>query len=654
VTAQIDPRARTTNLAYDALNQITRITDAIGGQTSFTYDSNGNLLTVTDAKKNTVRYEYNSMDRLVRRVDPLSRAESFAYDANGNLSTATDRKGQVTRFTYDALDRRVEASYADGALATFQYDAVSRLVRADDSADPHRPITLAYDDLDRLEVETTSLGSVRYAYDRLGRRTQMEASGAPAVAYTYDRSSRLRTITQAPLTPASIDYDAADRRTRLTLPNGVSTEYLYDAASRLTELIYRNALAPLGNLTYQYDSSGNRVGVGGSLARSQLPDPVSPANYDAANQQLQFGDRLLTYDSNGNLESITEPAGLTRFTWDARNRLVNLTAPGTTGAFSYDAFGRRAAKDVNGRSSLYAYDGLDFISEIADGLPLSYLRTLFIDEALVRNGTDHYIADALGSTVALTNSSGALTTQYTYEPFGNTSAFGIASENSAQYTGRENDGTGLYFYRARYYNPTLQRFIGEDPLEFGGGDVSRRLSSGDLNMYSYVGNVPTSFVDPLGLKSRTSSPGMLMTLADAAVNAVADFAAGRTSSCGGIYPGAERDYGTLETKTGMSGRKPGSDLDAGGKINWRLFPVRARTQEASTQDWACYVHDLQMGATGKHFLMIWDRGVAKAHMNLARNSPRPLMRELFRVLGVFDQFWGIVDYSLGPIYWLMK
>jgi RHS repeat-associated protein len=417
----------------------------------------------------------------------LGRAETFTYDANGNPTTATDRKGQTSIFTYDALDRRTKSQFADGAFAELDYDAVGRLVKADDSADPHRPIALGYDGLDRLEVETTALGSVKYIYDPLGRRTQMLASGAQPVAYEYDRSSRLRTITQAPLNPATFDYDAGNRRTALTLPNGVRTDYGYDDASRLTELIYRNALGPLGNLTYQYDQSGNRVGTGGSLARSALPDPVAQASYDAANQQVQFGNRQLAYDANGNLQSMTAAGGQTQYTWDARNRLVNLNAPGTAGSFAYDALGRRASKNINGRFTQYAYDGLDTISELTNGAPVSYLRSLSIDEALVRNGTEHYIADALGSTVALTDPSGATTAQYTYEPFGGTLTTGVPSDNNVQYTGRENDTTGLLYYRARYYHPGLQRFLSEDPIPTVGG-----------NLYGYVGNRPTQLVDPSG------------------------------------------------------------------------------------------------------------------------------------------------------------
>ncbi len=98
------------------------------------------------------------------------------------------------------------------------------------------------------------------------------------------------------------------------------------------------------------------------------------------------------------------------------------------------------------------------------------------------------IAGALGSTLALADSSGALDTTYSYEPFGNTT-ISVSSGNPYQFTGRENDDTGLYYYRARYYSPTFQRFVSQDPIGFGGGDI---------NIYAYVQNQPTILTDPRG------------------------------------------------------------------------------------------------------------------------------------------------------------
>jgi RHS repeat-associated protein len=119
------------------------------------------------------------------------------------------------------------------------------------------------------------------------------------------------------------------------------------------------------------------------------------------------------------------------------------------------------------------------------------LTGLGIDERYARDdaayGRTYFLTDALGSTLALTDTTGAVKQTYAYEPYGEVTATG-SSDNPYQYTGRENDGTGLYYYRARYYSPTMKRFISEDPMGLAAG----------LNEYAYAGNNPKKFRDPFG------------------------------------------------------------------------------------------------------------------------------------------------------------
>ena len=120
------------------------------------------------------------------------------------------------------------------------------------------------------------------------------------------------------------------------------------------------------------------------------------------------------------------------------------------------------------------------------------LTGLGIDEVFMRSdasGVRTLLGDALGSTLALTDSTGAVKTEYRYEPYGATTSVGEAIGNAFQYTGRENDGTGLYYYRARYYDPGKGRFTQSDPIGLDGG----------INTYAYVGGNPVSNTDPTGL-----------------------------------------------------------------------------------------------------------------------------------------------------------
>jgi RHS repeat-associated protein len=492
VISVTDALGAQSRLAYNAHDQITKIVDPIAGETAFTYDGNGNLLTLTDARNKTTTWTYDDMDRAETRTDPLSRNESFIHDLNGNLTTWTDRRGQVTIYQYDALDRQTFiGSGATGSPPTYAssvtttYDAGDRPTEIVDSV--AGTIERTYDSLDRLVVEVTPEGTVSYTYDDADRRETMTVSGQTAVSYSYDNADRLTDVTRGTAS-VTVAYDNADKRTSLTLPNGVVVEYGYDDDSRLTGLTYKQGMSTLGTLTYAYDVNGQRTTVGGTYARTGLPTALTSATYDDANQIATFGGTSFTYDANGNLTS----DGVRTYTWNARNQLASLTGP-VNGSFAYDGFGRRRSKTIGGTTTQFLYDGLNPVQELASGTPAANLLTgLAIDEYFTRTdsvGVRNYLTDALGSSVALADGSGAIQTEYTYEPFGSTTMSGAATTNAHAFTGREADGTGLYYYRARYYHPNAQRFASEDPLGF---------KAGDANLHAYVGNAPTRLVDPTG------------------------------------------------------------------------------------------------------------------------------------------------------------
>ncbi|NGZ08702.1 MAG: hypothetical protein CV088_04845 [Nitrospira sp. LK70] len=493
----INPLEQKTVYQPDALDRITLLTDAINGVTQFGYDPNSNLLTVTDAKSQQTVYTYSNMNRTSTRKDPLLNTEIYTYDNNGNLATVTDRKNQVTTNTYDPLNRRTKTTFQDGTSTNYTYDAGNRIMQVQEKnagGTVTATITRAYDGLDRLTQEVTPEGTVNYTYDNASRRATMTVVGQPQVTYTYDNANRLTGITQNANT-VTIAYDDADRRTSLTLPNTNSVTYAYNVASELTNLTYKQGATTLGDLAYTYDTAGNRIKTGGSFARSNLPPVLTTTNYNANNQQTTFGTSTETYDLNGNLATVTDASGTTTYTWNARNQLTGISGPGLTASFTYDSFGRRTGKTVNGTTTNFVYDGLTPIQEKNGATVTANLLTgLGIDEFFTRTdgvGVRALLPDALGSTVALGDGTGTLQTQYTYEPFGFVSQTGAASTSSYKYTGREDDGSGLLYYRARYYQPRLQRFIAEDPIRFAGGSI---------NFYSYVGNNPVNLRDPLGLK----------------------------------------------------------------------------------------------------------------------------------------------------------
>ena len=202
----------------------------------------------------------------------------------------------------------------------------------------------------------------------------------------------------------------------------------------------------------------------------------------------------IALDANGN--TLSDPSGKA-YTWDFDNQLTQAVAPGTGAVtFKYDPFGRRIQKSGPIGTTNYLYDGSNLLEEIdnSGNVLARYTQGTGIDQPLteLRSGSSsYYQQDAIGSVTSLSNSSGVLANTYTYDSFGNLTASTGTVTNPFQYTGREFDAeTGRYFYRARYFDQSIGRFISEDPVGFKGG----------INFYAYVLNNPINLSDPTGLK----------------------------------------------------------------------------------------------------------------------------------------------------------
>ena len=204
-----------------------------------------------------------------------------------------------------------------------------------------------------------------------------------------------------------------------------------------------------------------------------------------------------TYDHNGNTLTKTDSSGTTQYGWDYENRLTSVTLPNGGGmvSFTYDPFGRRIEKAGPSGTVIYAYDGANGIEEMdaSGNVTARYIQGAGIDEPLAQSATalNFYEADGLGSITSLTDSAGTASEIYTYDAYGNLTGSAGNVANAYRYTGREYDQeTGLYYYRARYYDPTAGRFLNEDPLQFNAG----------MNFYEYSYNNPANFNDPSGLQ----------------------------------------------------------------------------------------------------------------------------------------------------------
>jgi len=511
----VDALGYATLTEYNAFDQVINITDAKLGITQYNFDGKRDLRGVVNPLARIVEsYEYDALHRRTKKTDAKLKSELYTYDLNGNLATLTDRKSQLRTFGYDEQNRLASIDYGSGVTQTRRYDALGRLIEV---REPDHVLTFAYDEVDRLVRESTDSANgradVMYEYDALDRRTKrtvtVNGTLAEETIYAYDDADRLLSQThRAPgvgaSSPRTVAYvwDDGNRLTERTLPNGIKQVFSYDGASRITQIQYRKADdTVLETVSYTYDAAGNRLTRSTGSAAAQ--DTGFNASYDEANRLTSLTltaskqTFAFAYDDNGNLISRTDqanPSNVTTYTWDNRNRLVAINAPGMTASFAYDATGRRISKTVAGQTVGYVYDGVQAVGEIANGqASASILSGLAVDEALARftqAGAKSYFADALMSVLAQAHDDQSILNYYQYSPYGEAVTVGLDEGNPIQYTGRENDGTGLYYYRARYYDPVLKRFISEDPIGMEGG----------LNFYAYANGNPINNTDPDGLR----------------------------------------------------------------------------------------------------------------------------------------------------------
>lgn len=472
---------------YDTNDRVRKIVDPMQQETELSYDENGNVEAVLLPHGNGVTYVYDELNRLRERRDGLDKVEKWLYHSSDRIKSHTDRKGQVTSVDYDALGRPQVTHLPDGSTQTTMYDEVDRVRGLIDSL--AGSITWEYDDFDQLLKEASDAGVVTYNYDEVGRRIGMTAGTQMKVEYRYNDADQLRRIVQGNEV-VEFDYDEIGRRKTMILPNGVTTAYVFNEASELTGLAYAKADGEvLGTLGYGYGPSGKRTAQTGSWANDLMPAASTDNAFDDNHRQVQYQGQNLSYDDNGNLSS----DGTRSYVWNARDQLIAIQQSGQiVASFVYDALGRRVAKTEDAQTVRYMYDGMNAVQETRGAISAGILSGLSVDERFARTdgvGRTYFLADALGSTKSLTNEAGLVVQRYNYTPFGQVRASQSGFDNPYQFTGRELDGSGLYYYRARYYHPGMARFISEDPIGLVAG----------VNTYAYVGGDPISLVDPTGL-----------------------------------------------------------------------------------------------------------------------------------------------------------
>ncbi len=527
----IDPNSNSTLYEYDALNRLTKTIDAEGGITENTYYLDGKLKTIKDPNYNVTRYEYDAANFLTKTIYPDSSYEEYVPDANSNIISKRTRRGELITYTYDALNRITAKECASYTPVSYAYDIRSRIT----SITGAEPVSYEYDNLGRVTETAMGGKSVGYEYDIAGNRTKLIYPDNSYITYEYDTLNRLKEIKDGSgNSVCSYSYDPLSRRVGLVYANGRSVSYSYNNLSRLTNkantgisgfsYTYDNAGNrltmtahsgthgytynriyevtgvdypsgyPFSDIEYDYDPAGNRTRAAGSVLEIYSPNNL--------NQYIQVNQTAYTYDGNGNLTN----DGAGSYSYDYENRLLTASAPEISAEYSYDPLGRRVRKQANGQITAYIHDGDQIIAEYdsTGTLARKFVYGPGIDEpikGLSPQGTVpewFYHSDGLGSITELTDSTGSVIEKYSYDIFGSViikdAQDNVLSQSTVDnpyfFTARQLDTeTGLYYYRARYYNPGIGRFLQTDPVGYSAG----------LNLYAYVDNNSVNYVDPHGL-----------------------------------------------------------------------------------------------------------------------------------------------------------
>ena len=528
----IDPLGQPQKTTYTPAGEVAQIIEPTGEATAYSYGLDGMLSEVRHPGGGATRLAWDATGNLTGTANPLGAKTVASYDAAGRLVSATDAKGQVARFTYDPAGRLTEKRLADSKTVRYKYDASGNLLDADDGA---FPVRCAYDEKGRLiRVEYPAIRrSLTYVYDPDGRLAKFTDSEGRTVQYLYDAAGRVRGLRLADGRTVQFTYDAGDRLTSVRYPNGVKGAWEYDARGLVTSIAYTDSAgAVLAQWTYTYDAADHidravdaqgrateyrydgagrlleEQGPAGAIRYAYLPGGnrgqlvtagrTVPYQYDLADRLTRAGEDTFLHDANGNLIERRGAQGVTRYQYDSEDRLVRVVKPdGAEVTFGYAPTGERVwRKDASG-VTWFVTDGTNLLAELDAGLKpkATYLHGPDIDTPLImlQEGQEYfYHAQALGSVAVLTDASGKPAANYEMDAFGNLRQ-PPALRNPLLFTAREwEPDLGLYYFRARYYDPALGRFLSEDP------EWSPAAEPLDLNRYVYARNAPTRYTDPTG------------------------------------------------------------------------------------------------------------------------------------------------------------
>jgi RHS repeat-associated protein len=328
-------------------NLVTSVTNSLSQQTTFSYDSRGNLVLATDPNSGQRKYVYDGLGRVTKMTDQTGNVTKFAYDGTGNLISFTDANGNTAQFSYDGVSRMVAVKDAKGQTTQFNYDAKDRLTK---QTNPNgQVVTFTYDKLGKLKTMTDPKGGVvTVTYDVLERMSSVKDQDGLTTTYSYDAVGNPTAITDRRGQTTTYTYDALNRRVSETFSDGSTVQRQFDAAGRV--ILENDSVA--GVFQYQWDAMGNLV---------KMTNPFGVVSYTRDKVYKVIARQVTgqpavnySYNSRGLFTQIAIGTNTVGFTYDARGLITNVTrSNGVNTTNTYDGAGTRIGiSHVNGATTL--------------------------------------------------------------------------------------------------------------------------------------------------------------------------------------------------------------------------------------------------------------------------------------------------------------
>ena len=528
---------RETKYVYDTKNRLVSYTDPEGRTETYTYDCNSNLTKTVDKNGNTLKNTYDNQNRLTERTAKEKKTgketvHTYRYNAYGDVAVQDDTQfvygdvsGQVTKettkltknkdvvknYTYDSKGNKstfsVKAGEDTKLSLSYEYDGSSRLISVKDS-EGNRSVSYTYDTEGSLSERQAANGlKTTYGYDYQNRLTSMTNETGKGVvskysstylkngqkaeevstvmdkngkstkktaAYTYDMLGRITRETKTGREDISYTYDANNNRKQMTIGNK-TTAYQYNKNDELlrTDTLHTDT-EKNDVVIYKNDKNGNQLAT---VNRSEIPAEAKDTSY--IDVDVTLGDNQL----NDNVVNH----------YNALNQLTETLTKNYKVSFTYDAEGLRTSKTVNGKKTVFIWDGNQLVMELSESgiVKKRYIRgndLVYVDKEADKDSgkfedKQYYVTDSHGNVVQLTNVDGKIIKTYEYDSFGNEVNLDKKDENPFRYCGEYYDKeTEEIYLRARYYQPTVGRFLTRDTYTGESGDP---LS---LHLYTYCGN----------------------------------------------------------------------------------------------------------------------------------------------------------------------